>query len=137
MIITNTPPPEWIVRAVKEKWGVEFEKGGVAFTYGDTVHLAGGDIPADLAIHESVHVRQQAEFGGPEAWWKKYLEDPEWRRGQELEAYRTQYQWVLKNIKGPNQRFKYLRHYAESLSGGMYGLKIPLFEAIQQIQRGS
>lgn len=136
MIITNTPPPEWIVRAVKEKWGVEFEKGGVAFTYGDTVHIAEGGIPEDLKHHEAVHIRQQAEYGSAEEWWKRYLTDDQFRLGQELEAYRTQYKWVVQNIKGPNKRFEYLRHYALSLSGGMYGKTMPFFQAIQEIRRG-
>lgn len=132
MRITNERPPEWILEAVK-KWGVDFDKGNIAFAYGDAVHIGRGSIPPDLAAHEAVHLRQQA--GNPDAWWKRYLSDDQFRIDQELEAYRVQYQWVLQNVKNTNKRFEMLRHYANDLSGGMYGKTMPLIVALQEIRK--
>lgn len=134
MRITNERPPEWILEAVK-KWGVDFDKGNIAFAYGDAVHIGRGSIPPDLAAHEAVHLRQQAEYGSADEWWKRYLVDGEFRISQELEAYRTQYQWVLQNVKNANKRFEMLRHYAQDLSGGMYGNTMNLMVAFQEIRK--
>lgn len=63
----------------------------VVFAYGDAVYSpSGAELPADLVAHEEVHLRQQAEIGGPEVWWERYLADRDFRLEQELEAYRVQ-----------------------------------------------
>ena len=56
-------------------------KESVVFTYGDTMYLPYGGTPSpDLIKHEMTHTHQQKKIvGGAEAWWKKYMEDAEFR----------------------------------------------------------
>jgi len=130
--ISKEKPPQWILDAVKEKWGVVWEST-VIFTYGDIISTSSGSMTEDLIAHEQTHVRQQKAMGA-DLWWKRYLEDDEFRYSQELEAYRNQYQWLVKNIKDRNEVFKYLEHYARSLSGAMYGNMVQYSVAFKLIK---
>lgn len=119
--ISNEKPPQWILTAVKKKWNVDWEST-VIFTYEDVISSSTGEMTEDLIAHEQTHVRQQLEFkGGAELWWQEYLNNDKFRFSQELEAYRNQYQWLIKNIKDRNEVIRFLTHYARSLSGEMYG----------------
>lgn len=63
----------------------------VCFAWGDRVYLPrGGKLPPEIEIHEAVHFQQQAEVGGPEIWWAKYLHDAAFRLEQEIQAMRAQ-----------------------------------------------
>jgi len=131
--ISTQKPPAHIYDKAVEKWGVDFNKG-IVFTYGDTIHSA-GPIPKDLMVHELVHVKQHREYpGGPDMWWERYLEDDKFRYEQELEAYRKQYQWVKNNVKDREKVHKHFMHYAQCLSGSMYGKLVTLQEAMKQIK---
>lgn len=133
--ITTERPP--VYDQIKEQFGVEYDEGKVAVTYGDTIHIKTGRLSEDLKTHELVHVKQQTEYeGGAKAWWKKYLQDPKFRISQEIEAYRKQYGWIVQNVKSRNERFKHLRFFAECLSGPMYGNEISFMEAIHEIRKG-
>ncbi len=131
--ISNLPPP--IYTEAKRRWGVNFYKG-VVFTYGDTIHIANPKmLSADLEVHEREHISQQMTYpGGPEAWWKKYFDDKNFRINEELAAYRVQYQYVLKNFKTRFHEPK-LNFYAVSL-GTIYGLEISREEAKKLIENG-
>jgi len=132
--ILYTPPP--IIERAREAFGIKWEEKNVVMVYGDTIHQS-FDYPMDddLLIHELVHVRQHAEYpGGASAWWDRYLIDAEFRLSQELEAYRIQWQWVLKNEKNRQTRFLILRHCASDLSGSMYGNLMGFTEAMQRIK---
>ena len=132
--ISTQKPPQWILDAVKEKWGVEWESS-VIFTYGDTISGHKGEMTEDLLAHETHHTIQQAKHpNGPKGWWKLYLDDDEFRFEQELECYRKQYQWLLTHIKNRQVRFEMLQHYAKSLSGPMYGELVGFHEAIKKIK---
>jgi hypothetical protein len=129
--ISTKKPPQWILDAVKEKWGIDWESG-VIFTYGELISSYVGEMTEDLLAHETNHTVQQN--GDPDSWWKRYLEDDEFRLSQELECYRKQYKWLEKNIKDRNEKFYFLNHYAKSLSGNMYGNLISYSEAIKKIR---
>ena len=132
--ISKQYPPKHIYDKAVEKWGVDFKKG-IVFTYGDTIHSA-VPIPRDLMVHELVHVRQHREYpGGPDMWWERYLEDPKFRYDQELQAYREQWQWVKANIKDRNEQVRHVTHYAQCLSGEMYGSVVPYKEALEAIKK--
>lgn len=93
---------------------------GTIFAYGDTIYSPRRtDLPAHLVVHESVHFGQQRAVGGPEAWWRRYIDDPEFRLEQELEAYRAQYASVS-HLARPLRR-ELLAHICRSLAGRMYG----------------
>lgn len=90
----------------------------VAFAYGDAIYSL-GDPGEDLIRHEAVHLEQQKRIGGPEIWWKKYMEDKKFRLEQEIPAYRTQYHaWRLANNKKYHKMA--LEQLAKNLSGPIY-----------------
>lgn len=132
--ISTKKPPQWILDSVKEKWGVKWENGTI-FTYGDQISNCEGSMTEDLMHHEPYHTKQQEKFGSVDGWWKKYLEDDEFRFEQELECYRKQYQWVKQNIQDRNEVFSQLMHYARSLSGPIYGNLCSMSEALDKIQK--
>lgn len=138
MKIVNYEPPQWIYEECREKFGADFYRGTI-FTYGSNIHVAGGAISDDLLVHESTHIRQQAIFpGGPDAWWKRYLSDSEFRISQELEAYKAQFEFVCKayRIKGRQGRFNAAKPFAELLSSPLYGKGIGIYEALRLITNG-
>lgn len=94
---------------------------GTVYAYGNTIYAPGvaGLISADLVVHEEVHFEQQARVGGPDAWWRLYIDDPRFRLEQEVEAYRAQYA-SLATLPRPERRER-LAHYCKSLASRMYG----------------
>jgi len=86
-----------------EQFGVNWDDG-VVFTYGDTIHCK-YKLSPDLIIHESVHVKQQADMGKDE-WWGKYFTDKEFRLSQEIAAYRLQIAFIKNNVKDRNEAFR-------------------------------
>jgi hypothetical protein len=93
---------------------------GTVFAWGDRIyspHVA--QLPENLIVHERVHFAQQAKVGGPEAWWRRYIDDPKFRLEQEIEAYRAQYASVA-SFPRPIRR-ELLAHIVKSLASGMYG----------------
>ena len=132
--VSNEKPPQWILDAVKEKWGVEWESP-VIFTYGDLITTFSGKMSEDLLAHEGHHTIQQKNFpDGKDGWWKRYLEDDEFRLEQELECYRKQYRWVVEHVPNKQERFRKLKFYAESLSSPMYGDFVGFNKAMQLIK---
>jgi len=132
--ISNKKPPQWILDAVNEKFGVEW-KSSVIFTYGELITSYTGMMTEDLLAHEPHHTKQQKEFGGADKWWKEYLKNNQFRFEQELECYRKQYQWVKRNLKNRNEVFNCLMSYAHALSGKLYGEIISFNEALKQIKK--
>lgn len=104
----------------------------VIFTYGDKIYNPGGnDIDIALMAHEQTHsIQQDNDVKG---WWKKYLEDKEFRLSQELQAYQVQYRYYCKEVKDRNQRYRFLNRLAGDLSSEIYGNIISRSEAIRSI----
>jgi hypothetical protein len=95
---------------------------GTVFAYGDTIyapHVTAAGLPHHLVVHETVHFGQQRAAGGPEAWWRRYIDDPKFRLEQELEAYRAQYASIAA-LPRPERR-AILAHICKSLASRMYG----------------
>lgn len=136
MAIRYTLPPNFknIVQVFPKARG-----RGVIFTYGQVIHNPSkGAITDALKAHERVHSRQQITFdGGPAAWWTKYLEDPQWRYGQELAAHQAEYKWHadrwLRDNTKPNALIRTRRHIAVRLSSKLYGNVVSFDEAYQAI----
>lgn len=90
------------------------------FAYGDEIYSpATVNLPPDLIVHEQTHFAQQRAAGGPDAWWRRYIDDPAFRLEQEIEAYRAQYSFCL-SYSRPERR-ALLAHICKSLASGMYG----------------
>lgn len=131
MKIVNSFPPN--IQSIKSKFKIDGKP--VVFTYGSTIfNPKGATIPDHIVHHEEVHERQQNKIdGGPEFWWKKYLDDPQFRLAQELDAYREQYRFVRQKY-GRQQARQILRIIAKDLSCEIYGNIISYTDALALIK---
>lgn len=127
-------PPNYqdIIKALP---AVKRRPNGV-FTYAPNVYYPGGSsLSYDLEQHEATHIQQQNNTeGGPAAWWERYLEDPEFRLEQELEAYRVQFKAA--EIYNRGQRRVLLNKIAGDLSSAMYGKILTKAQALEAIANG-
>lgn len=129
-IIRGTPPNFREIVAVFPA----ARRVGVIFTYGDTVYVNGDPtLNPQLKAHEAVHVDQQKRCGGPDAWWKRYLEDPAFRLEQELTAHRAEYKTLRHLDRAAAARS--LDFIAERLASPLYGGMISKTEARRAIVR--
>ena len=103
-------PPNY--EAIKAKFGV---LPHAIYTYKDTVYNVKEPLRSPLMAHEEVHMKQQEEMGAKE-WWDEYLLNPDFRVGQEAEAYKAQYVFSCKHIKDRNARSMLLGIMAKQLS---------------------
>ena len=99
------------------------------FAYNYTIYLD-GILTKDLYIHEKTHIAQQ-ERDGLEYWVENYLENPEYRLKQEIEAYQKQ----LKSIKDREHRNKVAIFSAKTLASPLYGNIITFEEAFNKIKK--
>ena len=126
MIVVNRPPN---FDVIKTAFPIIEGKKGIVYTYGKVIYNPdNGVIDHPLMLHEATHSLQQDEMG-PEAWWEQYLNDPEFRLNQELDAYRNQYRRLCELEKDRNRRASYLFRIASDLSSAQYGSIISLKEA--------
>ena len=85
-----------------------------------------------LRVHEAVHGRQQ--HGEPAEWWRKYLNTPEFRLTQELEAYKEQLADFARSHKNREDVHGYARMLAGKLSGPMYANLIDSISAYKALR---
>lgn len=128
-VIKDRPPVyDQIVAAI----GVPPESA--VYTYGDVIYCpSSATISSDVAAHEEVHVKQQAEIGRDE-WWRRYLAEPSFRYEQELAAYREQFRFVKRAFKDRNAQTRAVVDLARSLSSAMYGRMVGFHEAMNAIK---
>lgn len=125
MMRSYEKPP--IYEACVKAFGIDWDNG-VIFTYGDTIHCK-YRVGKQKVSHERVHIKQQAKYG-VEAWWARYLIDPDFRLSQEIEAYRAELDWINTNIKGIVERGARLQGIIIDLSSSMYGNIVTREEAL-------
>lgn len=71
-----------------------------------------------LACHEGVHCGQQGD--DIEGWWLRYIDDPEFRLAQEIEAHQAEYDWMVRSgTRFERRRAK--KVVAGKLSSPVYG----------------
>lgn len=128
MKIVHTPPPNY--EAIRKAFPAADFDAGTIFTYGDEVFTK-KPLPDHLEAHEAVHTRQQTD---PAAWWDRYLVDTAFRFDQELEAYRAQWQFVLKHYRNREERAYILHAISRDLAGPMYGNIISQSDARRLIE---
>jgi hypothetical protein len=133
MEIVNEKPPVWEECL---KFFPTIENHPVVFAWGDKLYNPNNaNVTEDLIAHERVHSHQQNDIsGGVEAWWKKYLLEPQFRLEQEIEAYQVQYYFQSNRLKDRNKLYRELHRYASVLSSPLYGNVITLSEAERLIK---
>lgn len=124
---SNEKPP--VYETAHRLFGADWDDGAV-FTYGDTIHSKERIFP-DFLIHELMHVRQQLEMG-KEKWWKRYFEDAEFRKTEEVEAYRAQVDYINRTVKSREHAYK-MKHFLAGCLSRDYGLDIPSSQALKLI----
>lgn len=95
------------------------------FAY-DGVIYCNYDLTDDLIVHETTHHKQQ-ERDGLDYWTEHYLNDPQYRLSQEIEAYKAQ----IQSIKDKNHQTKIKLQSAKTLASDLYGNLVTYQEALQ------
>lgn len=130
--IVHALPPN--IEEIKTKFDVVGKP--IFFAYGDKIYNPMGiRIPTPLLAHEAVHMSRQM-ISGVEAWWREYLDDPEFRLDEELLAHRAEYQHYRKLHGAGNRTQKYLDLVAERLASPLYGSLRPKAELRHSILAG-
>jgi hypothetical protein len=112
---------------------------GAVFTWGEKLFVPKPplgfhqELGPVLMAHEETHSRQQAIVGGPVAWWRRYIDDVDFRRQQETAAYQNQYLFAHATGISRQQRRELLRRLAKDFAGPMYGSIIKRTEAMAAI----
>jgi hypothetical protein len=131
MDIVNEFPPN--IDDIKKVFPIT---GKEIFAYGNTIYNPTGvALPPWLIAHEEVHQAQQA--GDPAWWWGHYLDDPQFRFEQELEAHIEEYRVFCTAPSDRTGRRLYLRNIARRLSSPMYGNMVSYDKARRLIKQGT
>lgn len=126
--ITEAPNLE----TVKKLFNVD--ENYVIISYGNKIYAPNKTLSTDLMVHELVHCERQG-FNEVQAerWWKKYIDDKDFRLKEEVVAYRQQYKFACNIFKDRNKRYKILFMLASHLSSPTYGSLTTQKEAEQLI----
>jgi hypothetical protein len=127
MKFSKEKPSIWdrLEKRFNVKWG-----GSLVVAYKDTIYHS-EPLPPDLIAHEAVHLARQQN---PDEWWSRYLDDPKFRFGEELLAYREQYKFIKDTTKDRNEVARHLWRLASDLSGPTYDLPINHSECMRLIK---
>jgi hypothetical protein len=123
-------PPN--IKAIKKAFPFD---ANTVFTYGDDLYIQDHEekeVLPHLLVHEGVHTVQQGT--DPDAWWDKYIADPQFRLEQEIEAYRAQYSFLKSHIITKGHK-KVLFKLASDLSSPQYGNLVTHIEAENLIRK--
>ncbi len=104
------------------------------FAYdGKIFNPGGGKLPIELHAHEAVHFKQQAEVG-VEAWWVRFLAEPDFRLSQEIPAHKEEHRVYCNHNRDRNDQARHLRALGKRLAAPMYGGIITINEAMKAIR---
>jgi hypothetical protein len=131
-VITEFPPNyDEIVRAFPAVAGLK-----PFFSWGEDIYNPHGEIiNVHLRAHEARHGVQHAAEGGPDAWWRRYIDDPEFRLDMEVEAYRVQLASYAATTRDREKRHVYCMAIAGQLSSAMYGNLTTRLDAYRRLSR--
>jgi len=107
----------------------------IFYAYGDKIfNPMRQHIPDAIIKHEGIHHKQQKEFGDIDGWWDEYIDNPEFRLVQEIEAHRAEFQyWIGASANAPkgfrSMKDFQLIHIAQRLASPLYGQLITAAEA--------
>ena len=100
------------------------------FVYKDTIYTdkKEEEFYYDVVHHEIRHLHQQKEHGA-DNWINRYINEPEFRLEQEVDAYRYQLKKVLKTTNDKGEYLNILTECITNLSSPLYGNIISYAEA--------
>lgn len=130
MKTSKVPPPNW--DKIAEKFHLDWKLDNVIVTYGDVIYCQ-TELSDQKLIHETVHVKQQKDFG-VDKWWQAYFDNPNFRLAQEEEAYKAEAEWIKLSHLSRDEKYRRLRRIALDLSGKIYGNIISYDEAIKMLR---
>lgn len=110
----------------------------ILFAWGAVIYAPSGivDVGRHMQAHEEVHgMRQLAYPGGVEAWWRRYIADPEFRLAEEIVAHVAEYRSRCKDGGGRNERRRCLSITAARLAAPLYGSLISVQDAKRAITK--
>lgn len=91
----------------------------VLYAFGDRIYAPGGQaVSPALMAHEGVHGRRQ----GPDVlgWWRRYIDDVQFRLAEEIEAHAAEYAYLLGHSSGRNDRRRHLAVTAARMAAPLY-----------------
>jgi hypothetical protein len=127
MIFSKEKPP--IFDRLHKAFGVEWG-GSLVIAYNGVIYHS-KPLDPSVVVHENVHLARQGKDA--DGWYSKYIDSPKFRLGEELLAYRAQYQYIKEVIPDRNERAKYLFKFANDLGGKTYGNIITPRDAMRLI----
>ena len=108
----------------------------VLFAWGNIIYCpVPCPLPSHLLKHEEVHGRRQISTG-IENWWKRYLDDAQFRLDEEKLGHRAEYEWLTRNANRADKR-RHLSHVAGRLSAALYRYSITKDEARRYLENGN
>lgn len=106
---------------------------GAVFAYNKKIYNPDNiDIWPDLEEHEEVHFKQQGNDS--DFWWERYLQDPQFRLEQEVEAYSRQLNFFKEKGANNKELKNLLYEFANALTT-MYNLDIDYQTAENKIRK--
>jgi hypothetical protein len=105
---------------------------GIIFCYGQKIYNPSKvELTRPILVHEGVHAERQTD---PEAWWGRYLTDPEFRFNEELPAHIAEAKAFGEDNPDRWKRRAYISLVAKKLSSPVYG-NVVSFEKARAILR--
>lgn len=129
-IVIGEPP---LMDEIDRAFGVRGKP--ILFAWGATIYNPqNAYVTYALRHHEAVHGhRQGASTRTIEEWWRRYLEDKEFRLSEEIAAHRAEYQYLWRSHRDRNARSRHLQHVAEKLASPLYGGLVTLRDARRMV----
>lgn len=107
---------------------------GTIYCYGSTIYNPDGiPLSEELKAHEAVHAKQQGI--DPAGWWRRYIDDPDFRLAQEMAAHIAEVK-MFKKLNGcRNARARFVWSIAGRVSSGLYGSVISHRDALHTLSK--
>lgn len=127
---SNEKPP--VYDRLASKFGVNWNDG-LIIAYDGKIHSKTHPEPAKI-MHESVHLAEQKRLGN-EVWWECYFTSDEFRREQEILAYKAEARFLKKYIKNREVLYHMVQEIADNLASSVYGNLMSKSEAFKIINK--
>lgn len=106
----------------------------VIFAYAPHIYVPGGGILSQaLLAHEGIHIQRQ-QLIGVEAWWDRYLVDPQFRWDEELLAHRREYQVMRNMARTEKAQQMALKEVGRKLASPLYGRMVSTEQAMKYLK---